>query len=187
MLARKWVNVGGFVLLSGIFMVIAGLTVLSYIPLSGFQAQVILSGSMRPALRPGSVIITHSQPRGGYVAGDVVTFRIPDKVRTLVTHRVARAYQTDMGVPVIETKGDANSNGDPWVTSIGAVVGKEVVAIPLIGYALMMVKTQFGFLVFTLIFFVFFVYQEIIWIARVVKHYFPGFKPDLRRDDGGAA
>jgi signal peptidase len=146
-----------------------GLTVLSigYLgshSLFGLRAKVITSSSMQPALRTGSLLIIEQKLPQQYQAGDIVSFRAPTAGGIEVTHRITRVYRTLTGVQVMATKGDANANGDPWTTSIGAIEGKEVMSIPWIGYGLLFMQTPIGFLVVVLLTFLLFVYVELCHI-----------------------
>ena len=152
--------------LSLVLLGVAILAILSYVPIRGFQVQEIVSGSMEPALSKGSMVLTRRDPGDHYQVGEVVTFRVTTPVTELITHRIVRVYVTPGGVPVMETRGDDNSSGDPWITPLGAVVGKVVWVVPVVGYTLTWVKTQAGFLVFTVLFFLFSVSYELTWLFR---------------------
>jgi signal peptidase len=119
----------------------------------GLRAFVILSPSMRPVLKEGSLIIVRDRPPASYRKGDIITYRQPNRVSVFITHRIVRLGTTSTGVPIALTKGDANTNGDPWKVAVGDIVGKEVLALPYVGYAINEVQTAFGFLVCTVILF----------------------------------
>jgi signal peptidase len=135
----------------------------------GWRGQIILSGSMQPSITAGSLILTKRLPQKDYQVGDVVTFFSRDRQKGLVTHRIIGLKNNQQGIPVMETKGDANTNGDPWQIGLGNIVGKEMVSIPYLGYLLSPVGTRLGFSVLAPLFFFIFVYPELIWWVEVVK------------------
>jgi signal peptidase I len=76
-----------------------------------WRAEVVLSGSMRPRIPPGSIEIFLPESTNGLRVGQVVAFHPPNKT-FVVTHRVI-GITKDHGV-WITTKGDANRTADPW-------------------------------------------------------------------------
>jgi signal peptidase len=91
-----------------------GLAVATVAVLSGnWQVQPVLSGSMRPTLEPGAVIITQRQPVSQVRVGDIIVFHQPDAASNVIAHRVISVRPVAGGVEV-ETRGDANSIADPW-------------------------------------------------------------------------
>ena len=100
-----------------------------------FQIRPVLSGSMRPDLPVGGVVITHRVPTSDVHVGDVIVFREPDGGQGLVVHRV---YSEALGPhgAVLHTKGDANGAPDPWtITLRGEHAYRAVFAVPFVGYA----------------------------------------------------
>ena len=117
--------------------------------LQPYKVHIIQSGSMAPTLPVGSVIISQSLPPEQYQVGDIVTFMAANKPRVLVTHRIAALSISTGGTKVFQTKGDANTNGDLWINSLGSITGKTVAVIPWLGYPLIWLKTVIGFWVFS--------------------------------------
>src|SRR5205085_9882515 len=96
--------------LLGIAMVglVAGLTILPQV--LHFGTSVVLSGSMEPAIRTGSVIVAVATPQDRLKVGDVITYvRAGDQEN--VTHRIVDIKSTAEG-PSFVTKGDANGAPD---------------------------------------------------------------------------
>ncbi|MBU6389594.1 signal peptidase I [Patescibacteria group bacterium] len=157
----KWIGTGVAI---AVCLCFAALLFLVLHPVQGWRAQVILSGSMRPTIAPGTLIFTRKQPEWTYREGDIITFHPPIKTGSLVTHRLTRVYLNAHSIRVFDTKGDANINGDGWQISPGSVVGRYRWGIPYVGYLLVWVKTPIGFLVFTLIFFFSAVLPELFFL-----------------------
>ena len=113
---------------------------------SRLHVYTVLSSSMEPSIRKGSVIVSLAEPSFSYREHDIITFMVPGRQVTYVTHRIERIQLPHGQVPMeIFTKGDANTNGDSWVLSPGNIQGKEVVAIPLVGYVFYALHTVYGF------------------------------------------
>jgi signal peptidase len=116
---------------------IAGLTILA--PVLGGRTMVIGGGSMEPAIGRGTLIL--ALPGPPYAVGDVIT--VQQGGATPYTHRVTRLAELD-GRPFVETKGDANPAPDPAIVPVEAIVGRVVVALPLLGYLSLLLATAAG-------------------------------------------
>lgn len=110
-------------------------------PRSGqYRTLTVLSGSMDPQYPKGSLVVDRPHPVKQVRAGDVLTFHAPTPDRQVVTHRVVRVLDDPAGTgqPVVETKGDANPDVDPWQARLeGDTAWRASFAIPYAGYALM--------------------------------------------------
>lgn len=103
------------------------------------------SGSMEPAIKVGSLIVT--RPSENYGINDVITFRSGRSNKDTVTHRVVKVERGKDLTPVtFITKGDANNDVDQRSVSVSSVLGKVVLTIPYIGFPLVFAKTQVGFI-----------------------------------------
>ena len=95
---------------------------------------VVDSGSMRPTLDPGDVVVLKSERSADVAVGQIVAFHPPGKPHLTVIHRI-RSIEHNRRQIVIHTKGDANNAGDPWRATIaGSTVWREDMKLPLIGY-----------------------------------------------------
>jgi signal peptidase I len=97
------------------------------------RMQIVLSGSMAPALPVGALVMT-APLAGQAVPGDIVTFANPVRPGTSVVHRVI-AVEVGADDSNYVTKGDANDSPDGWRVSVGAATGRVVAVIPFVGYA----------------------------------------------------
>lgn len=111
----------------------------------GFKFMSVLTGSMRPVLEPGDMIITQDVKAENLRKGDIITYRV-DK-HTLVTHRVAEVVNVD-GELLFKTRGDANNVDDRNLVSAEHLVGTLLLAIPKGGYITNFIKSGQGFLIF---------------------------------------
>lgn len=99
----------------------------------GVQIYVVLSGSMEPKYPTGSLLYITSTNPDKLEAGDVITFRLNDRVTA--THRIVEVV-TDAasGEEKFRTKGDANEVTDTALVDKEDVIGKAVFCIPFLGY-----------------------------------------------------
>ena len=99
----------------------------------GVGSAVVLSGSMEPEISVGDLlIITEAQ---SYQVGDVVVFQ---DGRSSVTHRIVSISEDK-----VVTRWDANNTEDAPIT-LEQIKGKVTMVIPLIGYAINLIKTPVG-------------------------------------------
>lgn len=122
------------------------------------RAYVVQSGSMEPAVKTGSIII--SLPEKIYSQNDIVTFK---SGKSVVTHRImSRTFPDGIGnSPVYKTSGDANKDFDPLEVKDDQIVGKVVFTIPYLGYAANLAKTPKGFILLVIIPATIIIYEEV--------------------------
>jgi signal peptidase I len=97
--------------------------------LAGFRAVVIRSGSMRPTLPVGTVIVSQSVHPLAARPGDIVSFQDPALGGRLVTHRVISEQRHGARVDFV-TKGDANRTGEDWSVASTETIGLERMVVP---------------------------------------------------------
>lgn len=122
---------------------IALLLVLSAFPITGnFKVLTVLSGSMEPSIKTGSVVAV--KPSSDYKIGDIITFGPYSKTQVPTTHRI---YDIKVvgGEPVYITKGDANNAPDTREVQKKDVLGKVLFDVPYAGYAVATAKKPLGF------------------------------------------
>ena len=130
--------------------------------LYNYKLFVVMSGSMEPTIKTGSVVVI--KPQNDYFKGDIVTFQNLTKSKTTVTHRIIEAS----GSAYI-TKGDANKTADTSELRKGQILGKEILAVPLIGYVINFAKTQVGLIILIVIPAVIIVYNELLNIKKEIE------------------
>jgi len=104
------------------------------------QPTTVISGSMRPTLDVGDVVIIAKVSADTVKPGDIIQFREAEGVTTV--HRVVEIQESE-GQRFFITKGDANSEPDTNPVLSANVVGKAVFDIPKIGWAAIAVKEFF--------------------------------------------
>jgi signal peptidase len=99
-----------------------------------WHATPVLSGSMRPGLQPGDVVVTQRVPISELRVRDVVVFYPPNQTAHQTVHRIVKL--TVKGTTTsITTWGDANLVPDAAVSSLkGDTAYRMVRVVPLVGY-----------------------------------------------------
>lgn len=119
-------------LLVGLAVVLAILLV--GVRLVGFQVFFILSGSMEPEYRVGSLIYVKEVDYTELKPGDVITYMLSED--TVSTHRIVEVIpdEEDPAVLRFSTKGDANEAVDGTLVHYKNILGTPVLSIPYLGY-----------------------------------------------------
>lgn len=132
---RKLVSLfQGLSITIGAFVVIAFLIPL----LAGIKPYIVLSGSMEPEIKTGSVayINTHVDVHEIKV-GDVIGFEFG---KNQATHRIVEINEDN----TFTTKGDANENNDFAPVRFDQYKGKTIFSVPYLGRIISKVKTKTG-------------------------------------------
>lgn len=135
-------------------------------PFFGWRTEVVISGSMEPAIRTGSIVIVRPVIPAAIQTGDIIMFFSPDR-KSLTTHRVV-GVESESGLRFI-TRGDANKNVDMNAVEPGQVVGTVVHSIPYLGLLVQFIKTPLGFIVFLLIPAVILIGREILDLWKAME------------------
>jgi signal peptidase len=129
-----------------IVLILAVLTVIIVAagPLFGVRTNIVLSGSMEPAISTGSIIITRPISPGAIEVGDIITYASRSGT-FITTHRVIGIEQN----PDLRfiTKGDANRDKDPAPISPDQVLGKLFLVIPGLGYLISYIKNPVALII----------------------------------------
>ena len=142
---------------------IAILLIVSVLPVPGnIKFMVVLSGSMEPQIKTGSVVMT--KPASEYAVGDIITFGPYSKTKAPTTHRI-----TEINNGTYTTKGDANNAPDARQISQKDIIGKVMFDVPYLGYIISFVRKPLGFLLILIIPALVIVFDEIKKIFTEVK------------------
>ena len=99
-----------------------------------FQTFYVQSGSMRPGIPVGALVVATRTPASELHVGDIIVFNRPGQPGEMVTHRIFAIEDSPSG-PQFVTKGDANSVPDPWRVSVSGDGWKYKYSAPWVGYA----------------------------------------------------
>ena len=138
--ARSWRDLAGRLLspliLAVVAVIVVGLLAITVGPrVLPYQALVVRSGSMSPAIPTGSVVFYRKVAADKVKVGQVIVFDRPGQPSERVTHRVYKIATSSAGRYFI-TKGDANGVPDDWRVP---AIGTGWVAsfhVPFVGYVL---------------------------------------------------
>ena len=113
----------------------AAITVAVLVPrLGGATPYTILTGSMRPHLPPGTLVVARPVEAHKISVGTVLTYQLKSGDPTVVTHRVVAISKDSHGALLFQTQGDANPAPDQaWVRPV-QVRGELWYAVPGLGY-----------------------------------------------------
>lgn len=106
----------------------------------GYKIMTVLTGSMRPALEPGDLVIDKKPDVNEIKVNDIITFKQQEKY---ITHRVI-GIVNENGQTLYQTKGDANNVEDDILTPQNAVVGGYAFHIPKAGLFLEFARGKVG-------------------------------------------
>ncbi|MTI66898.1 MAG: signal peptidase I [Firmicutes bacterium] len=114
----------------------------------GYKPMSVLTGSMRPKLQPGDMIVAKDILPKEVKLKDIITFKIGSN--TLVTHRVVDIVTKDNKL-YFKTKGDANNVKDQDLVSSDQLIGVLAFNIPKGGYIANFIRSPKGFLLLIIV------------------------------------
>lgn len=100
----------------------------------GAQSYTVLTGSMSPALEPGSLIAVRTTDAERIRTGDIITFQLRSGEPEVATHRVVGVGFDADGRRGFITQGDANDLVDEGIVLPMQIRGVLVYAVPWLGY-----------------------------------------------------
>ncbi|AAT89810.1 hypothetical protein ATY41_09510 [Leifsonia xyli subsp. xyli] len=119
----------------------ASVVIVACCALFQLRPEIVVSGSMEPALPIGSLVLATDTPGAELRPGDIVTVERPGS-QGLVTHRVVSTEFVDGRTSLI-LKGDTNTTPDPEPYPVSSA-GKVVATLPVVGSVAAVVKTPLG-------------------------------------------
>jgi len=151
----------------GVIGAIAILLIVSVFPITGnFKVLTVQSGSMMPAIKTGSIVLV--KPTNNYKIGDIITFGQISKTKTPTTHRIAE-IEVANGQPIYTTKGDANNAPDQKQVPAKEVIGRVLLDVPFLGYAVAAAKKPWGFMLLIAVPALLVIYEEANKIWQEIK------------------
>lgn len=100
---------------------------------AGATPYVVLTGSMRPAMPPGTMVVARPVDSDRLGIGDVITYQLKSGDPMVVTHRIVAVGDRN-GHRIFQTRGDANEVPDQdWVRPV-QIRGERWYAVPYLGY-----------------------------------------------------
>lgn len=116
-------------------------------PLLPFQnipkSFIVVSGSMEPLIKSGSLAITRPIDSKNLKVGDIIAFTSPNNPKDTILHRIFSIKSTN---PFrFSTKGDNNNTTDLWDVTDAGVKGRFQFSVPHIGNLIGFIKSPIGF------------------------------------------
>ncbi|HUZ89028.1 MAG TPA: signal peptidase I [Candidatus Acidoferrales bacterium] len=148
----KWIgSAAEYVLLAVVGVMLLGVALLAVMPrVTPLQAYSVLSGSMRPDIPVGALIIVQRVSPDQLRVGDVISFTRPDNPAETITHRIYKISNTSAG-RVYQTKGDANPLPDNWRVTLSGAGSRYWFGVPLLGYLVTYAGSAYGRLILIII------------------------------------
>ncbi|MBQ9853990.1 MAG: signal peptidase I [Bacilli bacterium] len=149
-----------------IFLMLVGITLVLYIAdiriraakgdysAPVFNAYVVLSGSMVPAINVRDIVVTKKIAEEKLEIGDIITFISPDARfgGISITHRIIdKYYDESIGGFTYRTRGDANNIADSALVPNENIIGKVILKIPKLGYIQEILSSKGGMIILILI------------------------------------
>ena len=136
--ARGWlIQVASWFVMSAFVLV---LVVSVLVPrLAGATPYTILTGSMKPGMPPGTLVVVKPVKPEQIGIGDVLTYQIRSGDPTVATHRVVGVGMTMGGESRFTLQGDANNAPDSAAVRPEQIKGKRVYAVPYLAYPSLLV------------------------------------------------
>ena len=149
-----------------LILIISGLLLIIIFPFFGWRTEVVISGSMEPAIQTGSIVIVRPIVPDTIRKGDIIMYSSLD-MKSLTTHRVVTVEYE----PTLKfiTRGDANNNSDIIPIAPGQIVGIVAFTIPYLGLLTQFIKTPLGFTLFFLIPAVILIGREVLDLWREME------------------
>jgi signal peptidase len=136
---------------------------------------IVESGSMEPAIKTGSIVIT--EPSDSYAQNDVISFK---QGKNVVTHRIMyRTFPDGVNAPAVyQTAGDANEDFDAFEVKQEQVIGKVVYDIPYLGYVANFAKQPYGFILLVIVPATIVIYEE---LKNLISQIYKGFTSLIKK------
>lgn len=126
-----------------LFAALAVLMVAVIVPrLGGATPYEVLTGSMKPGLPPGTLVVMKPASPTDIGVGSVVTYQLRSGEPTVVTHRVVEVRNSVEGDIEYITQGDANDVADEQPVRPEQIRGSLWYAVPQLGRVNSMINGQ---------------------------------------------
>lgn len=107
----------------------------------GIHMYNVITGSMEPAIKVGSLIYVHADLPEEIEEEDIIAFYSSIEDGGIITHRVVKNNAVS---GMFRTKGDANAGDDPTPVSYNNYIGRVVLTVPYLGKFLTVLTSLYG-------------------------------------------
>ena len=130
---RGWLTqVVAWFVVSAVVLVLAAAVLVPRV--AGATPYTILTGSMKPGMPPGTLVVVKPVDASDIGVGDVITYQLKSGDPAVVTHRVVAQGYDLKGSRIFRTQGDANDTQDEKPVRPVQIKGERWYAVPYLGY-----------------------------------------------------
>ena len=129
----------------------------------GIKTYVIISGSMKPELEIGDIVIVKDSD--DLKVGDIISFR---EGQTVITHRINRVLLENEEI-YYKTKGDNNNTEDSGRVKQNYVEGKVVKVFPKVGKVAMFLQGKTTIIIILILLYIYILYSGAIRKRKDVR------------------
>ena len=124
----------------------------------GIKMYVIISGSMKPELDIGDIVIVKEVNQEDLKKGDIISYR---QGHTVVTHRID-GIVSENNEDVYRTKGDSNNTEDSKLVTYENIEGKVIYQISSLGNIVLALRNKTLIIVIVLFYYIFLMQDQSI-------------------------
>jgi signal peptidase len=171
MIKQKLKNLFGIfqgILVIALVLVVSLLIFTSFNPIKSLQVFRVMSGSMVPTLKVGSVVFVQKINPKELKEGEIITYRSNEDPNISVTHRLV-AIEEKNGQKIFKTKGDANNAPDATDILASQITGKVIFHIPFLGFLSVWIKKPLGFISLVILPALLIIFGEILSIKKTIE------------------
>lgn len=142
-----------------VVLTLSGIVAFSTLNISGnIKFLSVKSGSMEPSIKVGSIVMI--KPQKIYRKGDIITVFDSANHKITITHRITNLNISN-NEKFYTTKGDANKTEDSEKRLEKDIVGKVLLTVPFLGYAVEFARTKYGLILLVIIPAIIIIYKEV--------------------------
>jgi signal peptidase len=165
---KKAIGIFQWLLTAVLVLAVLLLIFTAFNPIKTFQLFRVMSGSMEPKIKVGSVVFVRKVKPEGLKKGDVITYTSSENPEMSITHRLVEIEEKE-GKTVFKTRGDANNNEDMAEVSPSEIKGKVVFSLPFLGYLSVWIKKPLGFGLLVILPALLIILSEILSIKKAIE------------------
>jgi signal peptidase len=124
----------------------------------GIKTYVIISGSMKPNLDIGDIVIVKKASEEELNEGDIIAFR---QGQNVITHRISEII-VENGEKVYKTKGDSNNTEDSGTIKYELIEGKMINKIDFLGNISLFLQNKIVIIIILIVFYIYLSYSGAI-------------------------
>ena len=165
---KKAISVFQWLLTTVLVLVVLLLIFTAFNPVKSFQIFRVMSGSMEPKIKVGSVVFVQKVKPETLKEGNIITFTSREDPNISITHRLIATEEKE-GQTVFKTRGDANNSDDISETLPGQIKGKVVFSLPFLGYLSVWIRKPLGFGLLVILPALLIIISEILNIKKAIE------------------